>query len=110
MYVVRFKGRHETIITDWKPMTEDDYVVGDATARDRFRRLLQAGMKGQEIDGVVPWFITIVDVSGSDRSGTLRGVSRTDEPIAPDKRVRLAQYAERGSVAYGPWADQALAA
>lgn len=109
MFVVRFKGRGEKTASDWKPNDDDDYIVGEAAARFRFRKLVQAGQKGEPIDGVVPWFVELVDVSGPDKSGKLMDVERIDQPIAPDKRVRLVQYAERGTQAQGPWAHLAQA-
>ncbi len=109
MFKVLFKGRGEASPAEWKPNEEDDYVVEAATARDRFRRLVQAGQRGNEVDGVVPWYVALVDVSRPDKSESVKDVSRVDEPIAPDKRVRLVQYAEKGTKAQGAWADQAAA-
>jgi hypothetical protein len=109
MFVVRFKGFGGDTLTDWKPNDDDDYICKKAVARFRFRRLVQAGQKGERVDGVVPWFVVLVDVSGPDKSESVKDVRRIDEAIQPDRRVRLVQYAERGSQAHGPWAHLALA-
>jgi hypothetical protein len=109
MFVVRYKGLGDDTMYEWKPNDDDEYVCEAAEARFRFRRLVQAGQKGVKIDGAVPWFVAIVDVSRPDKSETVLDVQRTDQPIAPDKRVRLVQYAERNTQAQGPWAALALA-
>lgn len=109
MFVVRFKGMGEDALADWKPNEEDEYVVSEATARFRFRQLVKAGQRGEVVDGVVPWRVCIVDVSGPDKSGKILDVERVDEPIAPDKRMKLVQFAEKGTKAEGPWAHLALA-
>lgn len=109
MFVVRFRGAGGDALTDWKPSEDDDFICGAAEARFRFRRLVQAGQRGEQVDGVVPWFVVLVDVSGPDKSESVKDVKRVDQPIAPDKRFRLVQYAERGTKAEGPWAHLALA-
>ena len=110
MFVVRYKGQGEDVLTDWKPNEEDDYVVDEATARFRFRTLVKAGQRKEPIDGVVPWFVSLVDVSGPDKSESVKDVDRVDQPIAPDRRVRLVQYVDKFRTdARGSWAHLALA-
>lgn len=109
MHIVKYKGLGEDVVHEWKPTNNDDYICGEAEARARFRALVKAGLRGDAVDGIVPWYVTIVDVSRPDKSGKILDIDRIDEPIAPDRRIMLAQFAEKGTTAQGPWAALALA-
>ena len=65
MYRVLFATKSEGVPTmPWAPKEGDDFEVGKREAQRRMRELLEAGKKGEPVEGLVPYTVEIRDEAG----------------------------------------------
>lgn len=101
-YEVRFRGQnayeaeapvlpHVGQMRAWAPSNRKPFEVDLPTATRRFRELVQDGIRGHAVDGVVPHVVEIRSVVYKRRK-TVRVCNTV-----------LAQYAEDNAVQWGEW-------
>jgi hypothetical protein len=92
-YEVKFRGENENQLLGWKPSEAPTFECSAMEARVRYEELVRAGVEGNEVDGVVPYVVEIVEISYSKCEGEDR---RIGTPV-------LWQNAEQGAVPEGLW-------
>lgn len=95
---VRFRGENEPNLLAWRPTDRSLYECTASEARERFNDLVERGIKGIPVDGVVPFVVEI------------RSVKRTFVPHqnadAAICETLLWQYCEEDAVPMGPWGEE----
>lgn len=79
MYVVKVRGRRSTKTFQWRPRGEK-YVCNEAQAKGRFTELISAGMRGERVDGLVPYRVSIEDAEPTD----------IESPVSADGTILVA--------------------
>jgi hypothetical protein len=105
MFEVHFRGRNafeagsvvpfgSDQLGAWKPTVDAHYECSEEEGKARLAELVKAGIDGREVDGVVPYVVSI-ELVGYERNGRVRMAD-----------TQLWQYAEVDAEVSGPWAHR----
>ncbi len=108
VFEVRFRGQNsfeaggdsqvrplDAVMLSWRPAERNVFEMHANAARAAHDMLVQEGIAGREVDGVVPYVVEVCSI----QKGACKG-----EPYRVPNTM-LWQYAEQGAPPEGPWTD-----
>lgn len=94
-FEVLFRGESEDKLHEWKPAKQERFEVSKMEAKLRYDALVQAGLEGHTIDGVIPYVVVLASIEHKMRDGAEIRLTET----------MLFQYAEPDAYVSGQWAE-----
>ena len=95
---VRFRGANESNLLAWRPTENVPFECTASEARERFDDLVERGIDGIAVDGVVPFVVEIRQVK--------RKFVPHEKCDAVVCETLLWQYCEEDAALMGPWGDE----